>query len=210
MRDLQKHLSDHRLRPMGQCHMDDSDNVSGTLVLIGPDEPEFWPHFQLSPEFRDGAPDSMDRWSRRVLDNVAKDMGATAVYPFGGAPFLPFYSWAVRTGRFWPSPIGFLVHDDCGLMASFRGALVFDDLFELPASGPSPCLSCPDQPCQTACPVGAFDGGYNVDLCKSHLDALAGAPCRQTGCLARRACPVGAGKRLPEQSAFHMRAFHAP
>ena len=30
--------------------------IGGTLLLLGPDEPAFWPLFQASPEYPDGAP----------------------------------------------------------------------------------------------------------------------------------------------------------
>jgi hypothetical protein len=52
--------------------------------------------------------------------------------------------------------------------------------------------------------------GYHVDRCASHVAGAAGSDCRHTGCLARRACPVG---RDFEYSAnaleFHMKAFLA-
>lgn len=193
---------------LGTCATlpEDDCGTLQTIVLIGPLEPAFWATFQDSSEYSDGAPDPMDRWSQRTIDAIAKRHNARAVYPFGGPPFLPFFTWAVRTGRFWPSPIGFLVHDTVGLFASFRGALV------LPDSVPddtrdNPCLTCKDQPCQTACPVDAFNDGYDVAACKSHLTASAGGNCLSNGCLARRACPIGRARRLPAQSAFHMKAF---
>ena len=37
---------------------------TGTLILLGPHEPRFWTAFAESPEYRDGAPDPLDRWSR--------------------------------------------------------------------------------------------------------------------------------------------------
>lgn len=201
---LLDHLSD-LLRPLGLMTLGHCDADGDSLVLIGPDEPAFWPIFQDSPEMADGAPDPLDRWSRRVLSAVADQVGGTAEFPFGGPPYAPFYSWAVASGRAWPSPIGFLVHDRAGLFVSFRGAIRVDA--RLPADPASqPCATCA-APCTTACPVGAFDGGYDVTACKAHVTSPAGLACRTGGCLARRACPVGQGQRLPAQSAFHMEAF---
>ncbi|MEO1689892.1 MAG: ferredoxin, partial [Pseudomonadota bacterium] len=90
MQELAKALSDHALIPLGHRVADGT-----TTVLIGPDEPAFWPLFSQSPEYRDGAPDPLDRWSRRVIDEVAAAQGGEALYPFGGPPYHPFYSWAL-------------------------------------------------------------------------------------------------------------------
>ncbi len=177
----------------------------GTLCLIGPDEPAFWPAFKQSPEYQDGDANPMDRWSLRILTEVAKDLGAKPFFPFQGPPFHPFQTWALQTGRFATSAIGFLVHDERGLFASFRGALLIpESLPKTPSE--QPCITCA-KPCAAACPVGAFNDGYNVDACKAHLVTPEGADCMSQGCRARRACPVGQGTRLPEQAAFHMKAF---
>ncbi|MFK7746631.1 MAG: ferredoxin [Roseobacter sp.] len=151
----------------------------------------------------------MDRWSTRVIGDWATEIGATALYPFGGAPFLPFFSWATRTGRIHASPIMLLVHDTAGLFVSFRGALALPWHVTLPAPPPNPCDSCTDQPCRTACPVGAFDGSsYDVAGCKSFLGTDAGQDCVGQGCQARSICPVSAAyPRETAQSAYHMHIF---
>ena len=189
------------LRALGDCPDGDT-----TITLIGPDEPQFWPIFKTSTEFKDGLPDPLDRWSRRVIGAVAADLDAEPLFPFGGPPYAPFFTWAKASGRFWASPIGFLVHDDAGLFVSFRGAIRRPHT-SIAAPSAQPCVSCSAQPCATACPVGAFDDGYDVTACKAHVASNAGKDCRTGGCLARRACPVGKGARLPAQAAFHMEAF---
>ena len=70
-----------------------------TLILLGPRDQHFWPIFANSPEKTDGAPDPLDRWSERVVSDLAKKLGARAVFPFGGPPYAPFYSWALRCGN---------------------------------------------------------------------------------------------------------------
>lgn len=178
----------------------------GTVVMLGPHEPGFWAMFQSSPEMADGAADPMDRWSRRVIDGLAEAWGGQAFYPFGGPPYHPFQSWALRTGRAWASPIGFLVHDVQGLMVSYRGAVLVPGVLEVPAGGVCPCEGCA-RPCLTACPVDAFADGYDLARCHDYLDR--GAACMTQGCAARRACPVSQSfPREPDQSAFHMRSFH--
>lgn len=195
-------LSPHRLQILGTCAHD-----GGTLAMIGPDEPSFWDHFAQSPEYLDGQADAMDRWSKRVLDQVAETVDGKAYYPFGGPPFHPFFTWALATGRFWSSPINFLVHDTAGLFVSFRGAIWLDQPHVATTPPAKPCDTCETQPCKSACPVDAFADGYDVDACKTHLASSDGTPCMSTGCAARRACPVGQGRRQADQAAFHMKAF---
>jgi hypothetical protein len=57
--------------------------------------------------------------------------------------------------------------------------------------------------------VGAYTGAtFLLDACASHLHSGQGEDCMQSGCLARRACPVAPGLRYtPEHAAFHMQAF---
>jgi epoxyqueuosine reductase len=179
-----------------------------TLLLLGPKEPGFWPHLTAQPEW-DGEPDPVDRWSRRVIGRIACDLGAKALFPFGGPPYHPFYQWALRSGRVWDSPVRLLVHAEQGLMVSFRGALALKEAVEVPPPVPLPCETCA-APCLTACPVGALTGeGYDVPVCHSFLDGPEGKDCMTGGCLVRRACPLSQTyARLPEQSAYHMRQFH--
>lgn len=181
-----------------------------TVLLLGPDEPRFWPHFKASPEFRDGAPDPLDRWSKRVIDALAAAFGGRAVYPSDGPPYPPFLRWAAASGHAWQAPTGLMVHDEAGLFVSYRGALRLPGLLDLPPEGCNPCPTCTAQPCLTACPVGALSAGsdYDVAACRAHVASASGRDCREAGCRVRRACPVSrAFGRMPEQSAFHMAAF---
>ena len=209
---LQTQAQTRHLTILGGFHPNDADQAPKgckTLLLLGPDDPHFWPAFKNSPEWQDRAPDPMDRWSTRVIGDWAADIDASALYPFGGAPFLPFFTWAKRTGRTHASPIMLLVHDTAGLMVSFRGALALQQHIDLPEPPLSPCATCTGQPCRTACPVGALDGtGYDVSSCTSFLDSQAGDDCMTAGCLARRSCPVSqAYPRAAAQSAYHMKLF---
>lgn len=186
---------------------DGAPDGTGTLALVGADGPAMWQAFRASPEMTDGAPDPLDRWSARVIGEVAAALGATALFPFGGPPYLPFMRWAAKAEGARPSPIGMSVTPDRGLWASWRGALALREApaMETPAL-PDPCAGCP-APCLTACPVDAFAGGrYDIPACTAHVASEAGLACRRGGCLARHACPAGAAP-APQQAAFHLAAF---
>ncbi|HQU68977.1 MAG TPA: ferredoxin [Albidovulum sp.] len=204
----------HRLGVFGAFHLSPEDGLPEayrTLVLLGPEEPGFWPHLTAQPEWQDGRPDPIDRWSRRVIGRIACDLGGKAHFPFGGPPYRPFYQWALKSGRAWASPVTLLVHDRAGLMVSYRGAIALRERLDLPAPpAASPCDTCDGKPCLTACPPGALGAtGYDVPACNAFLDTPAGADCLSSGCAVRRACPVSrAYGRLPQQSAYHMRLFH--
>jgi hypothetical protein len=188
-----------------------AESPPGTIVLVGMVGRENWGTFETSPEFADGLPDPLDRWSRRTVAQLAKRLAARAVFPFDGPPFIPFLRWAQRADTLYPSPLGILIHPEFGLWHSWRGALLFDDRLDLPPKSqrPSPCEACKNKPCLSACPVGAFDGsGYHVDRCVAHIGNVHGRDCVAHGCLARRACPIGVEYRYSdEEAAFHMTAF---
>lgn len=197
-----------RLSILGGFHPDADEGLGRTVLMVGPG-PDFWHHFAQSPEYRDGAPDPLDRWSVRVLERIAQVSGACALFPFGGPPHHPFQAWAERTGRAWHSPVSLLVHADQGLWVSYRGALLFDVKLDLPEPAERPCDTCDTTPCLTACPVSALTGaGYDVPVCKTFLNGPDGTDCMTRGCAVRLACPVSREfPRNPRQSAFHMTAF---
>ncbi len=181
----------------------------GSVALLGPQEPGFWQRFTAAPEYSDGAADPLDRYSKRVIGGLARDLGARAVFPSDGPPYPPFLRWAQASGRCHISPVGLLVHDRAGLWLSFRGALILPEPVAAPPPPPSPCETCA-RPCLSACPAGAMGPApYDLAACHAWLDRPEGADCMAAGCAVRRACPAGAGYgRLDAQSAFHMKAFH--
>ena len=182
-----------------------------TLILVGDVGGAIWPFFSRSPEAGDGTPDPLDRWTRRVVDDLAAAAGAAPIYPFGGPPYWPFQRWAQRAESVFRSPLGILIHPEHGLWHAYRAALAFAEAIDLPprTAARSPCESCAAKPCLSACPVGAFSGkGFAVDACAGHISQSAGEPCMTGGCQARNACPVAPGRRYSgPQIRFHMAAF---
>ena len=198
---IEHQAADKGLEVVGALHPEEE----GSLILLGPSPARFWGILQASPEA--SGPDPVDRWSARVVGELADELGARARFPFG-TPVEPFITWALASGRCWQSPVGLLVHDTQGLMISFRGALHFDSVLALPDTPQdAPCSSCP-RPCLTACPVGALgaDQTYDLPACHGFLDTPGNA-CMSRGCAVRRACPVSP-LRPDAQSGHHMGYFH--
>lgn len=217
--DLRRAVEPFGLALRGGFHPEPADGVPAmhderpctSLVLLGNVGPSMWPAFSASREKNDGRPHALDRWTRRIVDGIAAKAGAEALYPFTGPPWLPFQRWAQRAEPVAPSAIGILIHPDHGLWHGYRGALAFAAKLVLPAMRPRtrPCDSCAERPCLSACPVGAFrPGGYDVGACRGHVASSSGIACREGGCRARLACPIGReGAYPPAQMSFHMAAF---
>jgi epoxyqueuosine reductase QueG len=195
--------------PLGWFAADDMPDELGEtkfIILIGNAGPAMFKRFARERET------TMDVWTRKVVEPLARDLGAEAVFPFDTPP-LPFLTWARRGGAGHVSPLGLNIHPTYGLWHAYRAALLFPVQFDLPlnAAGPHPCETCEGKPCLKTCPVSAFDGkSYDVAACGTYLKSGAGEDCLDGGCLARRACPVGKNYQYSKaQAQFHMQAFLA-
>jgi hypothetical protein len=212
-------LAGNGLIPRGGFNFDAQENPppapSGApakaVLLIGQAGAAAWPHFS---RWLEGQPadlaDPLDTWSREVIGEVAKRVGARAVGP-NDKPFLPFQQWAMRAEGLRPSPLGILMHPQYGLWHAYRGALLFDHEISFPPAEPVVhlCDICVEKPCLKSCPLDAYYGdGFAYQACLSHVRGGAGKACRVSGCLDRNACPYGTAYRYPaEVQAFHMAAF---
>ena len=185
-----------------------------SVVLLGFVGAAHWPAFAAAREYADGRPNPLDRWSRRMIDEIGAAHGAVGLYPADGPPWLPFQQWALRSESIHVSPLGLLIHPKYGLWHCYRGALCFRTPLALPPAVPSasPCLACREKPCLHTCPVEAFSPGrYDRAACARHIASAAGSDCMSSSCRARRSCPIGAAHHYgEEQSRFHMAAFLAP
>jgi ferredoxin len=177
-----------------------------SVLLLGNIGGSIWPAFSAWRKGFEGR-DPLDTWSREMILPVARRLEATAYFP-SDTPWQPFQQWATRAEAMQASPLGILIHPAHGLWHGYRGALGFR--FELPARAAvpnHPCETCLEKPCLSACPVGAIGADrFDVAACRSYLDTQRGdETCRVSGCVARNACPAGAGSRYPEaQLRFHM------
>lgn len=186
-------------------------STAGTLILVGNVGSGVWEPFAAAG-FLGRTEHPLDDWSREVVSNLGRGLGAEPLFPFGGPPFLPFIRWALRADTVWPSVMGPLIHPRYGLWHAYRGALSFPGRFDLPPrdrTARRPCDDCVERPCLAPCPVGAVrEGDFDAPGCADWLTDQPRCECRRAGCLARRACPIGRGHAYaPAHAAFHMTAF---
>ncbi|WP_298985305.1 hypothetical protein [uncultured Roseibium sp.] len=182
-----------------------------SLLLVGSTGQTLWPLLTSSPEFSDEKPDPLDRYTKRILSAIAIANDLEALFPFEGPPFHPFQQWALACGGFSQSPMGVLAHQRYGPWTGFRAALLSELVVEVAVASKvdGPCETCRDKPCISACPVSALsiENGYDVPKCREHLVSMKNASC-WSGCLARRACPIGEDHRQdPANARFHMDCF---
>ena len=186
---------------------------AATVLIVGNSGPVMWREFSnaVSAERRQTETNPLNDWTRIVVDSLASRVGARALYPFDGPPYLPFHRWAMRAGFVHSSPIGLLIDPLYGLWHAYRAALVFADGLHLPSLTPTtnPCDSCAEKPCLNTCPVAAFsDVRYDVSACAEHIAAPEGSDCLAASCRARRACPIGRDFiYAPDHARFHMERF---
>ena len=220
--DLDRVLADRGLCRLGGFHLDDHETLledqkagkafrGGTLLLIGNDGRRLWERSgeEIEALKAAGEANPLDHWTQSILDPVAARFGVGVVYPFSGPPHSPFTRWALRSTNLHQSPLGLTIHPEFGLWHAFRAAFHVAESLALDHVGvPSPCDSCSDKPCLTACPVGAFTGtSFDVEACRGHLHDES-VDCWPHGCLARVACPVGSAWHYGEaQARFHTSAF---
>lgn len=188
------------------------DRPALSLVLIGWRGRSGWSGFASSDERRDGHADPLDRWSRRVIETLARDLDAAALFPFAGPPWWPFQRWGARAEGLTSTPLGLSIDATVGLWHGWRGALALDvDLGPEASPQTAPCATCSTRSCLVACPADAFDGaGFDAGRCRVFLEGHAGGLCRTDGCRARDACPVGRAHRYaPDQIRFLMAGYRA-
>ncbi len=182
-------------------------------ALIGNQGRAMWEVFSKSTNYLEDEKSSLDRWTKANLSPLEVQLSAIALYPFldGQSQHWPFQQWAFKATGLKQSPQGLIIDPEFGLWQAFRAVLVFDQNIEIPVPdyGDHPCDSCAKKPCLSTCPVDAIsDAGFHAGRCIEHVKSQAGLICREKGCIARNACPIGRSHAyLPLQQAFHMKAF---
>jgi ferredoxin len=175
------------------------------LVLLGQAGTRLWDYIQGTDSDSDHPFDEVSqRLAQRFVDDYLGASNWQVVYP--GPALLPLGRLAELAGWGKASPLGLTINDEYGLWLAHRVAFLVDAPLPAtePAAFPHPCDSCIGQPCIGACPVGAIDAraGFDIATC-SEFRVRADSICAYQ-CLARLACPVGAGYRYgPAQMTHH-------
>ncbi|MES2878349.1 MAG: hypothetical protein V4713_07990 [Pseudomonadota bacterium] len=127
---------------------------------------------------------------------------------FPGAHPVGLQRLGALAGWHHPSPFWVGVDAEWGSWFAYRAVVLADTQLALTPRRefPSPCDSCADKPCIAACPAGALaserTGSWRLQTCLDFRKRPQ-SPCEDR-CLARNACPVGAGHRYAdEQVAYH-------
>jgi len=180
------------------------------LILLGHAGRRLWARVQA--EGSHGAhpiDDYSVRVAERWLAQAAPGARHRLVYPKrrpGGLPpgrHVGLQRLGTLAGWHHASPFMVGIDARWGSWFAYRVAIVSDTSIALSAleDHGHPCTSCAARPCLEACPASALDSGaMDLPACHRHR-LLPGSPCA-TACLARQACPVGAGHRY-EQSQIH-------
>ncbi len=184
------------------------------LLLIGNSGPLMW---ELMPERYFAQDHPVDQYS---ADSVNRLLSATwpvqswqLLFPNNPDVNLPLQVLGGLAGWHGPSPLGIGINSRHGLWFAYRAVVTIDveiDQSDLTVNdialpeNESPCLSCRDTPCLSACPADALGVSQspNMSACVTYrCESL--SSCAST-CLARLACPIAQEYRYTEdQMAFH-------
>lgn len=185
-------------------HVVDFDTYA-RLVMLGHGGRRLWVMMQ---EYGFESENPIDSYSIRVAEVYSKlyleGNKPRILYPLTNIP-LPLQSLGSAAGWNHVSPLGIGINEEFGLWHAYR--VVFLTHAELDVTVKeeklSPCDSCIEKPCISVCPAKAVKtSGFDVESCCRHRISD-GSACA-TQCLARLACPVGAGHRYyDEQIAYH-------
>lgn len=177
----------------------------GRLVLLGHGGRRLWEALQA---FGMQTADPVDHYSLTMVQQCAERywdrMAVHVLYPLTKY-VVPLTQLGELVGWSQPSPLGQGIHPRFGLWFAYRAAFLTNA--DLPVTvwetAVSPCDTCAEKPCLTACPAGATHSNtFNVTAC-ADFRLQSGSPCAHQ-CLARLACPVAPQHRYTEaQIRYH-------
>lgn len=163
----------------------------GSLVLIGHGGRQMW---QALTAFGMKTAHPVDHFSlvmaQRFIDEFLDAPSTLMLYPTGYN--IPLQQLGALVGWHHPSPLGLGINETYGLWFAYRAA--FLTTLPLPSIqnpiATSPCDTCRDKPCISACPAQAVQGvnQFKVTACVD-FRLQAQSTC-QDRCLSRLACPV--------------------
>jgi len=178
------------------------------LVLLGHGGKQLW---KAMAEVGWETDDPVDHYSlvttKTFIDEYVGSPKYLMLYPMSYQIHLQKLGELAGWGRHI-SPLFIGISQEYGLWYAYRTAFLTAldlPLTEYPATE-SPCDSCHDKPCLSACPVGAVRAVDPFDIQKcADFRVMADSIC-QDRCLARLACPVAPEHRYElEQTQYHYR-----
>jgi ferredoxin-like protein FixX len=176
------------------------------LIIFAHGGRRMWESVQAS-RFTD-ADEPIDSFSidlvRRYFSETCSENTFEVLYP-GSKQVVPLQKLGRLAGWHHDSPFRIGVNLVWGSWFAYRVAVLADTEFEatLLFTAASPCLSCTDKPCLSACPAEALEcGDFSLKLCIDYR-LREHSQCKAQ-CLARLACPVGCEHRYSmEQINYH-------
>jgi epoxyqueuosine reductase len=175
------------------------------LILLANGGPVFWQNMKRDPGVKVEEPDPVDNYTTRVVRNF---FGNDAIIVYPRNRMIPLRALGKLAGWHHDSPLGLGIHPIFGLWFAYRAVIMSHAIFTpvadaIDGRSESPCESCRDKPCITACPASAvIESGFEVQRCSDYR-MEPDSSC-QSRCISRLACPVGRAHRyVPDQMAYH-------
>ncbi len=185
-----------------------------SLLLIGNTGPLMW---KLMPQRYFEQKHPVDQYATdcvtRMLSAKCSDQRWSLLFPNNTDVNVPLQTLGALAGWHCPSPLGIGINPRHGLWFAYRAVVAIDSEFDesdltandiAVSESESPCLSCPDKPCLSACPADAvsISTSPNMKACVAYR-CEPQSSCASS-CLARLACPIASEHRYTEeQIAFH-------
>lgn len=148
----------------------------------------------------------IDDYTRQTLADffATEHPGARFRLLYPGAALIGLQALGQLAGWHQPTPFMVGIDPHWGSWFAYRAVLLTDADF-LPSTAVdrgNVCAACADAPCVAACPPQALAGReFSLARC-SDFRLREASPCAE-GCLARSACPVGAGHRYDDAQIRH-------
>jgi epoxyqueuosine reductase len=178
------------------------------LLVFGHAGPRMWRALRKAQPEPWTSADPVDEFSlATVRAHLEDELGVhrwAPVYP--GPALIPLQELGTLLGWHHPSPLLVGISEAFGTWFAYRAVVVADTTLPLtpPASPqPSPCSTCVEKPCLSACLGAALTTGtLTIDRCTTFRVGEA-SPCALR-CPAREACPIGAEHRYDaDQIRYH-------
>lgn len=160
------------------------------LVLVGHGGRRMW---QVLQERGLRTANPIDEYSITLTRQFIRDFldGPPVFWLYPNTDYIvPLQQLGEAVGWSYPSPLGSGISPTYGVWFAYRAAFLTSADLPLMQDdpAPSPCMTCAEKPCLSACPVGAVRlDAFNIEGCVSYR-LRADTPCADR-CLARLACP---------------------